>query len=353
VKQSFTLRAEIEQAAAGPDGAQYVAARAADNLADAARAERESAAEDGVRIKVSQFVRVVDGSESWPSALADLLIESPELATEDNAALCKLIGQKLGVTVDKQRLSRKLSRRDRKAVTCKLSAAGYDSALVELGTDIKRAVAGVKKAAVIPFAGKTEFLADGVRIDGTKLSYMLRPRATLTGNAWQDFCVKIAGDLVSLTVLLRMRAVSIGEFQLADQTALANADAESLARRNTLRRVPQPTPPRIEPPPVDSTKTVALARIWWHALSPAKKATVGFWNMVHYLRSQSEDTEAAADATRRLDAWAERQTTDWEAAAPSMKEGCMFVGLADGSLLEIDMYSNPYVDTEVFETSVV
>ncbi|MFK4440702.1 hypothetical protein ABH944_000910 [Caballeronia udeis] len=353
MNQSFTLSAEIEQAAAGTDGQKYIAARAAANLADAARIERKSAAEDGTRIKVSQFVRVVDGSESWPSSLADLLIQSPELATESNAALCKLIGQKLGVMVDKQRLSRKLSRPDRKAVSTKLSNAGYDGALVKLGTDIKRAVAGVKKAAGIPFAGKTEFLADGVRIDGTKLSYMLRPRATLTGNAWQDFCVKIAGDLVSLTVLLRMRAVSIGEFQLADQTAIASGDTESLARRNALRRVPQSTSPRIEPPPVDLSETAELARVWWHALSPVRKATVGFWDMLHHLRSQSEDKEAAADAMRRLDSWAERQTAGWAVPAQSVKECCTFVGLVDGSRLEVDMYSNPYVDTDAFETNVV
>jgi hypothetical protein len=192
-----------------------------------------------------------------------------------------------------------------------------------------------------------------VRIDGAKLSYMLRPRATCTGNAWQDFCVKIAGEVVSLTVLLRMRAVSIGEFQAADETALACADTESLARRNALRRVPQSTPPRVEPTPMDSSEMVALARVWWHQLSPAKKSTAGFWDMAHYLRSQSDDPETAADATRRLAAWETRQTAWRGVTAQSVKEACVCVAHADGSLKEIDMYANPYVDTHAFEVSAV
>jgi len=239
-------------------------------------------------------------------------------------------------------------------VSRKLSDAGYDGALVELGTDIKRAVAGVKKSAAIPFSGKTEFLADGVRIDGTKLSYTLRPRATFTGNAWQDFCVKIAGDIVSLMVLLRMRDVSIGEFQNADETALASADPESLVRRNALRRrVSQPRPPRIEPVPTDVSGLVALARIWWHELSPAKELTAGFWDMANYLRSQSGDSEIAACATRRLDAWAERQAAWWGATAQSerMDRACLEQG--EGSLMGGDLYSNPYADTDKFEASVV
>ncbi|WP_421380231.1 hypothetical protein ACOCG7_23470 [Paraburkholderia sp. DD10] len=351
MEQSWNSRSVIEQAAAGSEGDKWVAAIAAANLVEAGRIERESAADKGTRIKVRQFVKLLDGSENWQFVLTELLIESPELASKDNATLCMLVGQKLGVAFDKQRLSRKLPNRVRTVVSRKLTDAGYDGSNVQLGTDIKRAVAGIRKSAEIPFAGNTEFYADGVRIDRSKLSYMLRPRATCTGNAWQDFCVKIAGDLVSLTVLLRMRAVSIGEFQAADEMALANADPDSLARRNALQRAAQAAPSRIEPVPTDASGLIALARIWWHELSPAKKSTAGFWDMAHYLRSQSGDRETAADAARWLDVWAERQTAWHAEILQPAKRGGAYVDGHDGALTKIDVYANPYGDTDEFEAS--
>jgi hypothetical protein len=348
MQQSWDFRSEIEQAAA-IEGGKYVAACAAANLAEAGRSECERAAASGTTIKVTQFVKVLDGSEDWPCELADLLIQTPELATESNGTLCVLLSKKLGVAIDKQRLSRKLTKKVRLAVIRKLTDAGYDSSAVESGTDIKRSVAGVKHSAAIPFAGETEFYADGVRIDGTKLSYMLRQRAVLTGNAWQDFCVKVAGDFVNLTVLLRMRRVSIGEFQAADARALAAADDDALARREDLRRARQAVPRSVDWAQPDAPELAVLARTWWHELSPAKKATAGFWEMAHHVRSVSADPIEAAEAKRRLDAWADRwaETTSGE-QAPTHRCGD-YVEQPDGTLADFDSYLNPYADAGAFE----
>jgi len=348
MQQSSDFRADIEQAAA-IEGGKYVAACAAANLAEAGRSECERAAASGTAIKVTQFVRLLDGSEYWPCELADLLIQTPELATEDNATLCVLLREKLGVAVDKQRLSRKLTKKVRLAVVRKLTEAGYDGGAVERGTDIKRAVAGVKQSAAIPFAGKTEFYADGVRIDGTKLSYMLRQRAVLTGNAWQDFCVKVAGDVVNLAVMLRLRGVSIGEFQTADERAVAAADGDALRRRKALRRAPQSTLRCADQKQPEAPEMAALARTWWNVLSPAKKATAGFWNMAHYVRSVSDNPMEAAEAKRRLDAWADRCVESACEQQKPMHRGGAYVEQPDGMLAEFDSYPNPYADADAFE----
>jgi hypothetical protein len=348
MQQLSYFHAEVEQAAV-TEGAKYVAACAAANLAEAGRNERERAAADGTAIKVTQFVRLLDGSEHWPCELADLLIQTPDLATEDNGTLCVLLRKKLGVTIDKQRLSRKLTKKVRLAVIRKLTEAGYDGGTVERGTDIKRAVAGVKQSAAIPFAGKTDFYADGVRIDGAKLSYMLRQRAALTGNAWQDFCVKVAGDVVNLTVLLRLRGVSIGEFRAADERAVAAADGDELRRRNALRRAPQSAQRCADQKQPETPELATLARIWWNELSPAKRATVGFWNMAQYVRSLSDDPLEAAEAKRRLEEWASPCVESTCEQRKPMLMGSDYVEQPGGRLVEYDAHPNLYADADAFE----
>lgn len=247
------------------------------------RSEAERAAQEQVDIAATQGVEVVakvlvfpvSEFPDWATTLAKLLCKKPELAKEANHKLAALIEEHEGKTgFNPKIMSRDLSEKQRSYAADVLLSHGYDIAGLTTGTDIKRIVNGGDRSSR---PAPTLFFADAVSIDGTTYKYRQR-NTTPTGTPWNDLCIRIGGVEVPLVTVLKLRNISIGEFQQLNKAALEFASAEQTVNRQALDR--QPSTPRsvanlakvvektqrrsIDPSEYTSSEFAELVRTWFY-----------------------------------------------------------------------------------------
>jgi FlaA1/EpsC-like NDP-sugar epimerase len=84
--------------AAESQGPAVVVAMAEARVAEARREAITSAEKQGVQVRIMPtVVHIDDGREKWPSALAEILCEQPELASTPNDELMRLVSERLGL----------------------------------------------------------------------------------------------------------------------------------------------------------------------------------------------------------------------------------------------------------------
>jgi len=207
------------------------AQEAIDTLTDSAEAH-------GVPIvgKVTVFLK--SEFPNWATTLATALCENPGLAKATNQELVAAIEAKEGKRgFNPKLMSKKLSANQQRLAAEVLTKNGYRATELSKGTDIKRIVRdGVTSDT--PVNGSTVFFADAISIDGKVYKYRQR-NTTPTGMPWNDLCIRMAGTEVPLHVVLTLRGVGIGRFQLEDTAANEFASTEQTVRRQQLDREPK------------------------------------------------------------------------------------------------------------------
>ncbi|VXC45330.1 conserved hypothetical protein [Burkholderia sp. 8Y] len=199
----------------------------------------EAAAKDGIDLVAKVSVVPASNFPDWPTKLAEALCENPKLASQPNRALTSAIENRSGKTgFNAKLISKDLTNGQLAFVSEVFRRYGYSTATLKKGTDIKRIVREQIRD-IIPAANEaTVFFPDGVAIDGKTYKYRKRntePR----GLPWYDLCIRIAGIEVPLEIVLKLRGVGIGEFQLKDEAAQKFARSEQTVRRRELDREPQ------------------------------------------------------------------------------------------------------------------
>ncbi|SDO83519.1 hypothetical protein SAMN04488595_102454 [Ralstonia sp. 25mfcol4.1] len=250
---------------------------------ESVRTETERVAKEQVAIAASQGVEAVakvvvfpvSEFPNWATTLAKILCQNPELAKEPNHKLSILIEEHEGKTgFDPKIMSRKLSAQQQSYAADILGRHGYEAAGLVTGTDIKRIVKGGDSSSQ---PEPTKFFADGVSIDGTTYKYRQR-NTTPTGTPWNDLCIRVGGVEVPLVTLLKLRNISIGEFQQLDDEAKRFASTEQTVKRQELDR--EPRTPRsianlatvvertqrrsINPDEYTSSELAELVRTWFY-----------------------------------------------------------------------------------------
>jgi hypothetical protein len=199
------------------------------------QALKDDAAKKGVELVTRVSVFPVSQFPDWPTKLAEALCQDPTLADQPNQKLVSVLEARSGKTgFNLTAFSKPLSASQRNYASEVLRQHGYSPANMIKGTDIKRIVRDqVRGPAKSQEA--TVFFADGLSIDGRTYQYRQR-NTTPTGNAWQDFCIRIRGAETPLHTVLVLRNVSIGEFQNKDEAAMMFASEEQKTKRQQLNR---------------------------------------------------------------------------------------------------------------------
>ncbi|WMY06765.1 hypothetical protein [Paraburkholderia phenoliruptrix] len=203
----------------------------------AAQQAEALAASAGVAVTVKTAVYVDDGSRRWASVLAELLCTNPELANNNRQGLAELLAERMQLdSFTANRLSKPLSTEQLIRVAAILAEYGYDTSTLKTGLNIRDIVKGnVRYGSTKPTEITTRFYADHIELDGVSFQYRPRERKPM-GKPENDFCVRIAGVDVPLMAVLRIRNIGLGEFRLADEKALANADSAQKQNRARLDR---------------------------------------------------------------------------------------------------------------------
>lgn len=207
-------------------------------LEEEAGKQKRGALRQGVNLHIRTTVTEQDGSELWLGELVDLLLADPAMAKLSNAELLAMISERLELarTLPASRMSKDLSARRRDMAERKLREAGYPAHEIKTGSDIKaRVKAGKKRCAGIEATITTGFQPDGIVLDGYLHKYRKRD-ITPSGQPWHDFNVRFCDSDIPLGAVLKMRGISIGEFQSADERACANATPQQMAYREALSR---------------------------------------------------------------------------------------------------------------------
>lgn len=184
---------------------------------------------------------VKDGSERWPTSLARLLCKSPDKAKLSNDVLIAEVSRTLALDepLRTNRMSKPLSTAAIKHVGNILKAFGYDPSTVKRGTDIKRIVKNnIRAGSTSAKQTNTEFLADGVKLNGKRYLYKARQRDA-TGQMLDDACIRIAGCDVPLIAVVTILGMGRQEFLAADEAAQAGADPDQIENRRSLQRAPK------------------------------------------------------------------------------------------------------------------
>ncbi|WP_250476114.1 MULTISPECIES: hypothetical protein [unclassified Caballeronia] len=199
----------------------------------------EAEALNGVNLVARVSIVPASNFPDWPTKLAEALCENPELAAQSNERLVSAVEARSGRTgFNPKLISKDLTKAQLAFVSGILRQHGYSPATLKKGTDIKRIVKEQIRGDTPAANQPTVFFPDGVSIDGKIYKY--RQRNTIpTGLPWYDLCIRIAGSEVPLQIVLKLRAVSIGEFQLKDKAAQDFASSEQTVRRQELDREPQ------------------------------------------------------------------------------------------------------------------
>ncbi|MEX3809024.1 hypothetical protein AB3X96_01950 [Paraburkholderia sp. BR13439] len=202
----------------------------------------EAAAQQDVKLVAKVSVVPASNFPDWPTRLAEALCDNPALAGQSNQQLASVIEARSGKTgFNTTLISKDLSQGQRTHAAAILSKHGYSTTTLVKGTDIKRIVRDQVRDAT-PEAATAEistvFFPDGVAIDGKTYKYRQRNN-TPTGLPWNDLCIRLAGVEIPLNSVLKLRGVSIGEFQLKDAAAREFARTEQTVRRQELDREPK------------------------------------------------------------------------------------------------------------------
>ncbi|HEX7747584.1 MAG TPA: hypothetical protein VF445_02435 [Bordetella sp.] len=301
---------------------------------DTAQKLKREAKRQGADLHINFAVMEQDGSERWLGELVDLLLAHPELAELSNRQLLAKIAERLALArpLAVNRMSKLLSAPRRDMAERRLREAQYSASDIKTGSDIKSSIkAGKVATADIKAMITTGFQPDGIVLDGFLHKYRKRD-ITPTGQPWHDFNVRFCKSDIPLGAVLKMRGVSIGEFQAADEQAQAAATPEQRHAREALtRRGVQPR---------------ELGRMLNFTTSPSailveERATRHFRALVHTLRDEVMDDSAYYAEVRKaeqainaeqgaqggqLELW----ELDWRGDIPS----CLSeVDAADGSQL--------------------
>lgn len=189
--------------------------------------------------ELKSIVKVILDSKFpyWATTLATMLCTKPELANLSNEKLVALIENDKGETgLHHSILSKKLSAVQRDLAGEILRKHGYATDTLVKGTDIKRIVKNNIRTETEKDDGVV-FFADGVSIDETMYKYRQRD-VTPSGNPWYDFCIRVAGNDTPLQTVLKIRGISIGDFQKRDEAARKFASTEHTVKRQQLDRQP-------------------------------------------------------------------------------------------------------------------
>lgn len=199
----------------------------------------EAEAENGVNLVAKVSIVPASNFPDWPTKLAEALCENPELAAQSNERLVSAVEARSGRTgFNSKLISKDLTKSQLAFVSKVLRQHGYSPATLKKGTDIKRIVREEIRDDMPAANEATVFFPDGVAIDGKTYKYRQRntePR----GLPWYDLCIRIAGSEVPLQIVLKLRGVSIGEFQRKDKAAQDFATSEQTVRRQKLDGEPQ------------------------------------------------------------------------------------------------------------------
>ncbi|WP_422647984.1 hypothetical protein OJJOAM_002201 [Cupriavidus sp. H18C1] len=272
---------------------------------ESVRTETERVAQEQVAIAASQGVEAVakvavfpvSEFPNWATTLAKILCKNPELAKEPNHKLASLIEQYEGKTgLAPKIMSKKLSAPQVSYVAEILRSHGYEVTGLVKGTDIKRIVDG-KSSPPSP----TIFFPDAVSIDGTIYRYRER-RTTPTGTPWNDLCIRIGSAEVPLVTVLKLRNISIGEFQQLDDAAKRFAETQQTVRRQELdkerecprslshlAKVVERTQRRsAKPNEYTSSELAELMRTWHHTITIEKGGQPSFSDLMLELPDNPE-----------------------------------------------------------------
>lgn len=316
IQVTSTMRTAIGKAAESQRVPLAIAV-ADDSMREARARVIQEAAIKGVPLFIPNVrPKRIDGSERFPTILAEMLCSHPQKAKLSNDVLMKQVSDQLQLDtpLSGNHMSKNLSVAALAHVSRILAKYGFDGSSIRKGTDIKRLIRGGRKvpnACIRRKQVNTEFQPDGVMLDGRKYQYRKRERKA-QGAALHDFCVRVAGVDVPLIAVLALRGVGVQEFMDADDLAMEHGSLERLASRHGIDTVPREVPkhsprcPRCSGKLSDTHPRILardLVQAWWIDHSDIGRGTEGLRAMLRHFSDMQGDPIAIAQAQANIAAW--------------------------------------------------